>query len=183
MCAVAASETRYGEKGDEKGHQQWPDAANLLMFRDQATEWWRTQSQSNPSPLPNSLLTGKRTGNFQELPDLLSKKRQMAASQRASGCKFPTSKTGNYFRGTEKLSPGTGISMHPLAEVRFSPESGRVRRKPSCLLRANSGHSSRVSIKRICVGEISECQSNLRPFRAQYWSVVPRMNRSLLFCS
>jgi hypothetical protein len=64
VCAVAASETRYGEKGDEKGHQQWPDAANLLMFRDQATEWWRTQSQSNPSPLPNSLLTGKRTGNF-----------------------------------------------------------------------------------------------------------------------
>jgi site-specific DNA recombinase len=28
--------------------------------------WWRTQSQSNPSPLPNSLLTGKRTGNFVE---------------------------------------------------------------------------------------------------------------------
>jgi hypothetical protein len=26
--------------------------------------WWRTQSKSNPSPLPNSLLTGKRTGNF-----------------------------------------------------------------------------------------------------------------------
>src|SRR5271169_6144597 len=30
-----------------------------------ATGWWRrTQSQSNPSPLPNSLLTGKRTGIF-----------------------------------------------------------------------------------------------------------------------
>ena len=86
----------------------------------------------------------ERTGNFQELPDLLSKKRQMAASPRASGCKFPTNKTGNYFRGTEKLSPGTGISMHPLAEVRFSPESGRVRRKPSCLLRANSGHRTKV---------------------------------------
>jgi hypothetical protein len=68
----------------------------------------------------------------------------MAASPRASGCKFPTNKTGNYFRGTEKLSPGTGISMHPLAEVRFSPESGRVRRKPSCLLRANSGHRTKV---------------------------------------
>jgi hypothetical protein len=28
------------------------------------TGWWRTQSLSNPSPLGNSLLTGKRTGNF-----------------------------------------------------------------------------------------------------------------------
>jgi hypothetical protein len=28
--------------------------------------WWRTQLQSNPSPLPNSLLTGKLTGNFVE---------------------------------------------------------------------------------------------------------------------
>ena len=28
------------------------------------TTWWRTQSQSNLSPPPNSLLTGKRTGNF-----------------------------------------------------------------------------------------------------------------------
>jgi hypothetical protein len=26
--------------------------------------------------------------------------------------------------------------------VRFTPESGRVRRKPSCLLRANSGHDA-----------------------------------------
>ena len=26
--------------------------------------WWQTQSDSNPSPLPNSLLTGKLTGNF-----------------------------------------------------------------------------------------------------------------------
>ena len=26
--------------------------------------WWRTQSLSNPSPRRNSLLTGKRTGNF-----------------------------------------------------------------------------------------------------------------------
>ena len=25
-------------------------------------KWWRTQSKSNPSPLPNSLLTGKLTG-------------------------------------------------------------------------------------------------------------------------
>jgi hypothetical protein len=28
------------------------------------TAWWRTQSNSNPSPLPNSLLAGKLTGNF-----------------------------------------------------------------------------------------------------------------------
>ena len=28
--------------------------------------WWRTQSKSNLSPLPISLLTGKLTGNFGE---------------------------------------------------------------------------------------------------------------------
>jgi hypothetical protein len=28
------------------------------------TAWWRTQSHTNRSPHPNSLLTGKRTGNF-----------------------------------------------------------------------------------------------------------------------
>src|SRR4029079_7656998 len=27
-------------------------------------KWWRTQSHANPSLLTNSLLTGKRTGNF-----------------------------------------------------------------------------------------------------------------------
>jgi hypothetical protein len=28
------------------------------------TAWWRTQSYANPSLLPISLLTGKRTGNI-----------------------------------------------------------------------------------------------------------------------
>jgi hypothetical protein len=32
-------------------------------------DWWRTQSLSNPSPISNSLLTGKRTGNFAEIGD------------------------------------------------------------------------------------------------------------------
>jgi hypothetical protein len=113
---------------------QHAKVSEVVLVENTEAGWWRRQSHSNQSLCANSLLTGKRTGNFQELPDLLSKKRQMAASPRASGCKFPTNKTGNYFRGTEKLSPGTGISMHPLAEVRFSPESGRVRRKPSGLL-------------------------------------------------
>lgn len=30
--------------------------------------WWRTQSRANPSPLSNSLLTGKTIGNFAKLP-------------------------------------------------------------------------------------------------------------------
>ncbi len=29
-----------------------PEVTNLWIFRDQATAWWRTQSKSNPSPLP-----------------------------------------------------------------------------------------------------------------------------------
>ena len=33
-------------------------------FGTTRTAWWRTQSQSNLCPLPNSLLTGKRTGTF-----------------------------------------------------------------------------------------------------------------------
>src|SRR5262245_53157507 len=39
-------------------------AGNL---RTRRTAWWRAQSKSNPSPRPNSLLTGKRTGNFVEI--------------------------------------------------------------------------------------------------------------------
>jgi hypothetical protein len=30
----------------------------------EGTAWWRTQSQSNLSPPPNSLLTGKKNGEF-----------------------------------------------------------------------------------------------------------------------
>ena len=36
----------------------------VSVIRDSGTAWWRTQSKSNPSPPPNSLLTGKSTGNF-----------------------------------------------------------------------------------------------------------------------
>jgi hypothetical protein len=31
------------------------------------TAWWRTQSLSNPSPRPYSVLTGKLTGNFEKI--------------------------------------------------------------------------------------------------------------------
>src|SRR6185437_8357666 len=36
-------------------------AARTIGFR--LAGWWRTQSHANPSPLSNSLLTGKRAGN------------------------------------------------------------------------------------------------------------------------
>src|SRR5512143_3526788 len=36
-------------------------AGNL---RTRRTTWWRTQSDSNPSPRPNSRLSGKITGNL-----------------------------------------------------------------------------------------------------------------------
>jgi len=39
------------------GHLRLPED-----IRSHTTVWWRTQSKSNPSPLPNSLLTGKLTG-------------------------------------------------------------------------------------------------------------------------
>src|ERR1700752_556266 len=47
------------------------------------------------------------------------------------------------------LPIGVGFRRHICAEkghVRFTPESGHVRRKPSCLLWANSGHRATYSI-------------------------------------
>jgi len=40
---------------------------SLRDFPFRQSAWWRTQSLSNPFLHPNSLLTGKRTGNFSNL--------------------------------------------------------------------------------------------------------------------
>jgi hypothetical protein len=39
--------------------------ASYLETNFAQSAWWRTQSQSNRSRKPNSLLTGKITGNFE----------------------------------------------------------------------------------------------------------------------
>src|SRR5262249_824626 len=54
---LSAPEIGHQENGDKKGRQPRPFFASLRISRDQPTAWWRTQSKSNPSLLPNSLLT------------------------------------------------------------------------------------------------------------------------------
>ena len=49
----ARTPRHFGETCEEPGN-----------LRSAPNAWWRTQSPSNPSPAPNSLLTGKLTGNF-----------------------------------------------------------------------------------------------------------------------
>ena len=77
--ASPASRVRCAARRGNNG-QPWRDRArpaqNLsrvlgqysdphMAYRD-TTAWLRTQSSTNPSPHPNSLLTGKLTGNFGE---------------------------------------------------------------------------------------------------------------------
>jgi len=60
--ACRGTEKRKG--GDKKARQWRANVASLHKVLDTQTGWWRTQSISNLSQHPNSLLTGKLTGNF-----------------------------------------------------------------------------------------------------------------------
>jgi hypothetical protein len=84
------------------------------------SEWWRTQSLSNPSPLRYSLLTGKRTGNF-AISGLNPEFRRPVSEQIQSLQRnFLRKKTGNFSSGTGKYVQGTGnlncdnVSVHLL---------------------------------------------------------------------
>ena len=56
-------ETKYRKSCVEQAALTRPVRAKSLLSEIPGTAWWRTQSESNLSPLPNSLLTGKITGN------------------------------------------------------------------------------------------------------------------------
>ena len=63
------------------------------------------------------------------------------------------------------------------SDVRFTPESGRVRRKPSCPLRARSGHVFATS-------NLIECELSLgclRSFSARRGALGVRYVHSLVF--
>jgi hypothetical protein len=63
-----------------------------------ARKWRRTQSQSNPSPLLNSLLTGKLTGNSAEFGPRDYFWRPVDQQIQLLAAKFPTQKNRELFR-------------------------------------------------------------------------------------
>src|SRR4029078_7532791 len=71
----------YGDGNANKESAHWPHfrrpSGNFHMRRN---AWWWTQSKSNASPLPNSLQTGKRTGNFAKSWLLAPQRIQIVAS-------------------------------------------------------------------------------------------------------
>src|SRR5262249_38637130 len=60
--------------------------------------WRRTQSKSNPSPLPNSLLTGKLTGNFVKIASLMRFCTLTRQQIQKLAAKFPTQQNRELFR-------------------------------------------------------------------------------------
>ena len=66
--ACRGTEKRKG--GDKKARQWRANVASLHKVLDTQTGWWWMQSDSNPSPPSNSLLTGKLTGNFSILGEI-----------------------------------------------------------------------------------------------------------------
>src|SRR4029078_2176009 len=60
--ANAPTGTERPQAESKKARQRRGKSTSLHKVPDSQTGWWRTQSKSNPSPLPNSLLTGKLTG-------------------------------------------------------------------------------------------------------------------------
>ena len=74
----------------------------LETLETERSAWWRTQSQSNLSPLPNSLLTGKRTGNFAKSRLRERQRLQIILSLQGFPYKFPTQRNRELFwRNTE----------------------------------------------------------------------------------
>ena len=63
---------RERPQAKSKKSRQWrAKLASLHKAPDGQTEWWRMQSDANPSLHPNSLLTGKLTGNFVKIACLV----------------------------------------------------------------------------------------------------------------
>ena len=91
------------------------------------TAWWRTQSQSNPSPLPNSLLTGKITGNFVETARFVRYRRLASEQFQRLTATFPTLQNRELFRRNREFWRGTGNFTHQIRNhnrMRFSVHKG-----------------------------------------------------------
>jgi hypothetical protein len=137
--ACRGTENRKG--GDKKARQWRANVASLHKVLDTQTGWWRTQSQSNPSPPSNSLLTGKLTGNFVKFACWARFCPLTHEQIQRLGVKFPTQPTGNFCKRTGNLSARTGnlnryvrsdfrmiffgIELHSLHRRRFGRFSNR----------------------------------------------------------
>jgi hypothetical protein len=66
--------------------------------------WWRTQSKSNPSPLPNSLLTGKLTGNYVEFARLMRFRSPTGEQIQRLATKFPTQQNREFLRRNREFA-------------------------------------------------------------------------------
>ena len=71
-------------------------------------DWRRTQSQSNPSPLPNSLLTGKLTGNFSILDCFPAWTSPLVQLNREVREKFPTHRSREFLERTGNFRSRSG---------------------------------------------------------------------------
>src|SRR5258705_8096056 len=62
--ARTPAETKIREMSGRKSPQKRPIRSRIANVRFAKTGWWCAQSRANRSPVGNSLLTGKLTGNF-----------------------------------------------------------------------------------------------------------------------
>jgi hypothetical protein len=91
--------------------------------------WWRTQSHSNPSPLPNSLPTGKRTGNLVAFALLTRFWMRTRKEIQKLAAKFPAQQNRELFWGNREIPSGWRATQNAnprrmgLSE-RTRPESG-----------------------------------------------------------
>ena len=105
--------------------------------------WWRTQSLSNPSLYCNSLLTGKRTGNFSFFW-AISRSRWLAIPMIAGlSTRIPYRWNREFLKREQGISAkGSGISAAPInefREVRFAPEVDIPWSRLACPLSAATG--------------------------------------------
>jgi hypothetical protein len=67
------------------------------------TAWWRTQSQSNQSPLRNSLLTGKRTGIISILGLFSNQTPKLVQRFWGLRAKFPTHRSREFLNKSREF--------------------------------------------------------------------------------
>jgi hypothetical protein len=93
--------------------------------------WWWMQSDSNPSPPSNSLLTGKLTGNFAKFS--ISARIQGPGHEQIQwlAAKFPTHRTGNYFRRNREFWLRNRESFFPDQIQIISAQPDRNRHRPA----------------------------------------------------
>jgi hypothetical protein len=94
---LRTQETRRRQALVKKARQRRANIANLQKVPDSQTAWWWAQSDANPSPCPDSLLTGKFTGNFVESVYRGEFQRLVVQQIQCVGVKFPTQRNREFF--------------------------------------------------------------------------------------